>query len=220
MNLIAETMSASNVQQDIYSQLARGLLLVNYKDNQQAMAQAMDTADQIMRRHADVPFAFVASGLIKERAGNTEQAIEDYGVAIALNPYYSTAYSYRAAVYESQKQWSLAIDDYSAIIQINSDAGTPDPFYYLYRGLDYLQLQDYANALNDFDKAISYKLNTADVYYWRGSAYFQLGDNVRFVDDWNTYLQLGGQLSPDAQTQLAQMQAYLTATPTLTPTPP
>ncbi len=192
LTAIATIQTESAAQQDIYLQLARGLLQVVHKDTDAVKAQAaVDIADAILRDHWDIPFAFVASAIIKERAGYMEQAMEVYSLAIAMFPNYIDAYNYRAINYENQEEWALAIRDYDAIIQINEDSVNLDPLYYFYRGLDYIQLKDYQASFNDFDKAISLNANYTNAYYWRGlAAYMGLGDFQNAFNDFDKAISL------------------------------
>lgn len=72
------------------------------------------------------------------------------------------------------------------LIQITPSKGE----LYYQRGDLYFDLEEYKNAVFDFEKAISLNYTTADVWYLKGLTYDRLGNKEKAISDYKASLQL------------------------------
>ncbi len=93
--------------------------------------------------------AFFNLGQLQATIGQADQAVINYTKAIRLNDSIPSLYMSRAATYEEKKALQLAIDDYTAPIQLNPKYATA----YLLRGYIYLDLGKKTKACQDLNKA-------------------------------------------------------------------
>src|SRR4051812_44322156 len=101
----------------------------------------------------DLATAYQRRGGANAGAGDSEQAIEDFGMAIKLRPNYAEAYYGRAMVYTDVGETELALADFAKVIQIR-------PFNveaYYNRGLLYAGNGDTDLAMADYSKAVQLK---------------------------------------------------------------
>ncbi|MFZ2724705.1 MAG: tetratricopeptide repeat protein [Methylococcaceae bacterium] len=89
--------------------------------------------------------------------------------AIKLKPDYSDAYNDRGLCFFENKQYDLALNDYSKAIELNAIEAK----YYSNRGLCFFEKKQYDSALSDYNKAIALNPNYAEAYYNRGLFYFE-----------------------------------------------
>ncbi len=118
----------------------------------------------------------IGPDLAKE--GKIEEAIYHYNEAIRLNPFYADAYNNRGVVYVEMGQYKKALEDFNKSIQC------------------------YANAINNKNKVsfsigpseevISVRINSllAGAYNNRGITYFNLGDYMNAINDFNISIRL------------------------------
>lgn len=78
-----------------------------------------------------------------------DKAIEDFNMAISLNPIYVDAYINRAKLYFQISEYQKAIDDFSTIIELDKK----DVNAYYGRGLCYYAIKEYEKALDDLNNA-------------------------------------------------------------------
>jgi len=122
----------------------------------------------------------VEAGEVDWRAENYVGAIDHFTKAIAIEPGYTDPYFWRARAYDGAGQPDKAIADYT--LAINAPGFEPDessdPHHRAYanRGLAYYGMGLYAEALDDFTKAIE---TNSDPDNWefdhRAQASFKLG---------------------------------------------
>ena len=118
--------------------------------------------------------------------GNYEKAIENYNMAILLNPVFSEAYFNRALCHYHLKNYDKAIEDYTKAIELDPR----NPIIYNNRGDAYYRKQDYLNAIKDYDKAISLNKNYLKAYYNRGLAYASLENYDKAIEDFTKVIEL------------------------------
>ena len=107
------------------------------------------------------------------------------------------AYLARGDGYATNRQWDLAIADYSAALQMRPDWAEA----YNNRGYAYYWQGDGdgARALADYNKAIELRPDYAYAYNNRGAAYMAIGDPAHALRDLDRTLQLNPNL-PQAYT--------------------
>lgn len=114
---------------------------------------------------------FFDKGVGKIQNQDFHGAIEDFTAAISL-----TSGVERKTVTEHRQDGSISHTD---IIETSEGRGN----IYFNRGLAYMALCQYEEAIQDFTKEIEYSPNDGELYYKRGTAFYCLGkDNDAEAD--------------------------------------
>jgi tetratricopeptide (TPR) repeat protein len=125
-------------------------------------------------------------GLAYQGQQRIDSALDDYTVAIRLNPTDAASYANRGNCYEAKGQNALAVADYNqALILSPKDAQT-----YFNRGFTYHELGEDDLAIADFDQALALDPSIADAYGNRGLAYIAKGKYDLAIADFNRELAL------------------------------
>jgi len=115
-----------------------------------------------------------------------EEAIEQYGRAIDLDPDYEKALLQRARTYERLEKYEAAIADYESAIVFNEK----DPEIYYASGRLYYKRGDYYPALERLDRAIVLKGNYQDALIERAKVNVALGRYMKALNDTKKALRL------------------------------
>lgn len=118
--------------------------------------------------------------------GNYEKAIENYNMAIILNPHFSEAYFSRALAYYYLKNYDRAISDYKKALELDPN----NPVIYNNLGDAYYRKQDFDTAIEMYDKAIELNSKYLKAYYNRGLAYACKEDFDSAIEDFNKVIEL------------------------------
>lgn len=118
------------------------------------------------------------------------KAIDNYNMAIKLNPEDAYAYLFRGYAYDNLKEYDKAIEDYSNAIKLNPE----DEVAYRFRGIIYKYLQKYDKAIEDFSKAIKLNSEYAAAYMSRGFAYSDLEEYDKAIEDYSKAIELNPEL--------------------------
>ncbi len=113
-----------------------------------------------------------ASAVRKAEYFNFKGALDDLNEAIALNPRYIKAYTYRGYVKDELDDYKGALADYNTAVSLKGD----DYEAYARRGALKKRYRDYDGAIEDLDLAIQYKPDYAKAYSDRGQAKILNGD--------------------------------------------
>jgi tetratricopeptide (TPR) repeat protein len=136
--------------------------------------------------------AYYMLGNEQASQNNFDQAIQYFTQAIALEPA-PQVLSARALAYLGRAQANNTPADIDSAIKdltqaITASAKQPDPTNYFYRGLAYVGKNDGADAIKDFNEAISLDPKGTlggVVYYELGDAYFLTKDYADALKDYN-----------------------------------
>lgn len=118
--------------------------------------------------------------------GDYDRAIENYNMAILLNPVFSEAYFNRALSYYQLKNFDKSVSDYSKAVELDPH----NPIIYNNRGDAYYRKQDFQSAVKDYDKAINLNSNYLKAYYNRGLSYASIEEYEKAVDDFSKVIEL------------------------------
>ena len=127
-----------------------------------------------------------ARGDDKYNNENYQGAIEDYNLAIQLEPDYAEAYYDRAWAKKDSGDNQGAITDYNLAIQLQPDYANA----YLGRGIAKANLGDYQGAIADYDQAIELKPNYTEAYKSRGRAKNNIEDYQGAIADYDQAIKL------------------------------
>ena len=115
-----------------------------------------------------------------------DKAIENYNMAILLNPVFSEAYFGRALAYYKLKEYDKSIADYTKVIELDPN----NPVVYNNRGDAYYRKGDFASAIKDYDKAIMLNPSYMKAFYNRGLCYASLEQYDKAIEDFTEVIRL------------------------------
>jgi len=113
--------------------------------------------------------AYLNRGAIYAQQGNVELAISDFDRGLALNPESVTGHTNRSNIYRRNGENEKALAGYELALSLDPSA---EELWVIYvnRGGLYLSLEEYSEALVDFDKAVEIRPTDGTSYFLRGAA--------------------------------------------------
>ncbi|HLC68399.1 MAG TPA: AAA family ATPase [Candidatus Bilamarchaeaceae archaeon] len=129
---------------------------------------------------------YYQSGNDQYEKGDYEKAIENYNMAILLNPVFSEAYFNRALSYYQLKNFEKSVADYTKSAELDPQ----NPIIYNNRGDAYYRKQDFQGAIKDYDKAISLNPDYLKAFYNRGLSYASLEEYEKAIEDFTKVIEL------------------------------
>jgi tetratricopeptide (TPR) repeat protein len=145
-----------------------------------AFGPAFEAINKYLELQPQAPKGYLTKGLIEYKSGNPLGAITNFDKAISLNPRYLEAYYNRALLRAGMKQDSLAVIDFSKIIEIEPQS---PPAVFFERAKAYFNLQKIEASLQDFSQTI--KLNPASAIAYQNRAriyYLQKKNDLALAD--------------------------------------
>jgi tetratricopeptide (TPR) repeat protein len=112
-------------------------------------------------------------------AGETEDAIESYNKAIALDRQYEPTLMKRGRAYRKMNQYHWAAKDFTRVIGIDPT----NPAGYLERGAVRYASGEFTEAAADFGKVVALNPDDGEAYAKRGRAWMAAGLSDRACDD-------------------------------------
>lgn len=175
-----EALTYANVGIDTYNDLSvydeRGeanLALANYD----AALKDFDRAIEAAPNNADL---YNLRGQVYAALGDQERAIEQYNRAIELDPTLVDAFNNRGLSHEAQGLWEAAYRDLTEAIRLDDVAE-----YHVHRGRISMQLENWREALGDFDRAIEHDPEFAAAYFYRGRTHSILDNYSTAIQDFS-----------------------------------
>lgn len=98
------------------------------------------------------------------------------------------------------KRYEVAISRYSALLRMNPDDRNAS-FIYLYRGLCYREMGDFAAAIADYSAAIRCDPKIKNAHYYRGSLYSRMGNFSGALSDLNEAVRQDPTSTPEYQSR-------------------
>jgi tetratricopeptide (TPR) repeat protein len=130
--------------------------------------------------------AYLALGIGAHTSGNLQEAVKNYGMAIALNPNNFDALMNRSAAYIALGDDELALRDLDSAAVIKPN----DPSPYVNRGAVYDHRGGYDRAIAEYNKAIKVSPKYANAFTNRGAAYSNKGNHTQAVSDLDQAIKL------------------------------
>ena len=134
-----------------------------------------------------VPRAYNNRGLVYDKKGRLDEAIDDFGTAIALDPSYAAAYNNRGMVFGKTGRFDEAIGDFETAIAL-------DPSYsraHNNLGVAYAKTGLFNKAFEQFNKTVLLNQDFAMAYYNRGLLYLRTGQTEAAAADFKKSCKLG-----------------------------
>ncbi|MBO1050144.1 MAG: serine protease [Dolichospermum sp. DEX182a] len=148
------------------------LVLIDFKRYREAEV-AINKAIELSPRAA----FYLNRGVVHNELGDKQGAIDDYTLAIKINPNYAKAYYNRGYVRKDLGDKQGAIDDFNLAIKFNPNFAEA----YYNRGYVRNELGDKQGAIDDYNQVIRINPNYAGAYNNRGNARSDLGDILEKV---------------------------------------
>jgi len=120
------------------------------------------------------------------------EAIDDLRRAIELKTGYYQAENNLAMAFEKSGQWEEAYNTWGRVLELKPEM----TYLYETKGeIAFLNLREYAAAINDYTNAIHYEPLNASLYNNRGAAYHLSGDHISALKDYRKALNIAPDLS-------------------------
>ena len=113
-----------------------------------------------------------------------------YSRLIRENPRDVDAYTHRAFVWKTKKEYDIALEDYNDLLRISPDAAA-----FASRGVIWDLKKRYDQALADFDEAIRLDPTDALLHYDRGVAYLHKHKDDKALEDFSETIRLDERFS-------------------------
>ena len=133
----------------------------------------------VIEKNPSDPGLYNSRGLAYTSAGDLQNAMRDFNMAIVLKPDYKHALTDRGNIYYATKQYTSAISDFTSAIALD---GTFALAYYD-RANSYVQIKKFDLALQDYSTALQLKPDYGDAFYNRGALKLALGDSSGACND-------------------------------------
>jgi tetratricopeptide (TPR) repeat protein len=158
-----------------YLPAKQGLALVKNGGDEILLAQL----DQVISDSTANSQTYKQRGFYRMNHQNESGAMEDFTLAIALEPEDSESFFYRGKLHTRQKNWRQAEADFSAALNLEPE----NPEYYLARGQARYQKGDLEPALADFTLTLTQDPEFASGLYHRGITLQRLGKITEACQD-------------------------------------
>ena len=123
-------------------------------------------------------------GVVYQKQGNIDLAIDVYKQAIALNPNYAEAYNNLGLVYQSQGKTKLAVEAYQKALALNQN-----PAFHNNLGIAYQIQGKLELAIEEYKKALSIQDNYAS-HNNLAIAYYNLGKKDIAIEEYKKALKI------------------------------
>jgi tetratricopeptide (TPR) repeat protein len=136
-------------------------------------------------------------GLIAQRQGDNEAAIENFTEALRFDPDLAVAFLNRGIAFKNKADYERALQDLEKAIELLPNVPAVTPFLthaYFQRGEAHRLKGDYEQSLADFAKAIELSPRNYDAYLQRSVVYEKMGDLDRAKEEKDKAIQLNPQL--------------------------
>jgi len=155
-------------------------------DKPKASASTEKPADTITAQNISDAKDHAAKGQALARSGKADEALAEFDLALAADPYNVQALYGRGLIYQAQGQHQQAIDDFTSASGLSPQKVEP----LLGRATSYLALDKPKQAATDLDEAVQADPSSAPAWSARGQAYERLGDKAKAAASYNRALAL------------------------------
>ena len=139
--------------------------------------ECIQTIDKYVDNAPDFYFGYYRRGFYKDNTRDVEGAIEDYSMAIALNPDYAYAYLGRADMYALKGDTEASEADFRKVVEIDTVPGTGACAMYAY-----LELGERDKAKEFMQRVIDKNPEDKGVCYDAACLYARMGEKEQSVN--------------------------------------
>ena len=164
---------------------------------------AMADYNKAITQDSALALAYISRGkLYSNILKDYTKALEDYSMAINLEPKNEEAYNERANTYIALTDYSTAKFEISVCISLNPAID----YYYIIRGLLCEMLNEYSNAVSDYSEALRLNPSDSSAYKLRGNAFYNLYLYKEALSDYNTAIKFEPK---DSNLYLSRAKVYI-----------
>ncbi|MCH8330158.1 MAG: tetratricopeptide repeat protein [Bacteroidetes bacterium] len=135
----------------------------------------------VINKYPQVAVAYKNRGNYYGQRNETEKALKDYKVLVAMNSIDSKVYSNLGNIYGLRKEFDASLSAYSKAISLNSTNYEA----YVNRGITYSMMKEYSKAINDYDQALKLRPRSENLLMNRAYTYFAMGDYDASIKDYD-----------------------------------
>ncbi len=162
-----EALNADNKNYKAYRE--RGMVYYQTNDN----ASALSDCNESVSLNSNYALGHLCLGYVYDAESNYDLAYSEYSKTIELDPNQVWAYANRGYIlFSYNKKYSEAVADLSKAIELKPDWDYP----YFYRGYSFYYMQEYTNAIADFEHILS----ISNYAYYLNESYGLLGDSYYY----------------------------------------
>ena len=126
--------------------------------------------DKYIDANSEFYYGYYRRGFFKDNSADYDGAINDYSMAIALDPTYAYAYLGRADMYRNKGEKELSVADYKKVIELDTIPGNGSCAHYAY-----MELGDNEKAIDFMNRIIDADSTDAGNYYDAACLYARMG---------------------------------------------
>ncbi len=145
--------------------------------------EAAIALDKFIDKNKNNALAYQKRGFAKRKMGNADGAEADYTQALAYNANLVEAYLGRAQVRTKLGIYTRAIEDYDQILTRQPTHSKSKEIFYN-RGLAYLKMQKYKEAMKDFREVLKIERDYAQALVNIGFIYYFSGEIRKACLEW------------------------------------
>jgi tetratricopeptide (TPR) repeat protein len=145
-----------------------------------------------------VPIAHNNLGVMYDRRGSHDKAVEEYEKAIAINPTFADAHSNLGLAYDRKGRYDKAVEEYEKALAVNSNLVEARNNL----GLAYYAQDRYDKAVSEYEKVLAMNPDLAETRYNLGLAYHAQGMHEKAVEEYEKTLVINPSFA-DAHYKLA-----------------
>lgn len=141
---------------------------------QHNLVQAIEHYNRALALQTPFPEALLGKAQVEYMQGRADEAYTTVEQALQQRPEYAEGLLFKGKLLqEDRRRLAEALDAYSRAIRANNQLG--DAFYR--RGVVFLQQENHEAAIRDLERAVELQPDNAEVLYWMGRAYRDIGRN-------------------------------------------
>ncbi len=216
ISLFSEVVGQSDaLTQNSYYMLGSCYIKSNDKKRAQLAysAAANMSFDKFIQEESLFNFAKLAYENSYAPFGEGIEALYNYIESYPSSDHLTEAYGYLVSAYLKLKNYQAALKSLDKISKKDAQLKAAYQHVAYYRGVELFRNKRYADAAAMFDKSLLYREMDKELWarslYWRGEAYYALGNYTAARDDWEQFRQLPGASSIKEAGQTEYNLGYL-----------
>jgi tetratricopeptide (TPR) repeat protein len=155
----------------------------NDKDN---IIRAIDDLSEAIKLRPFDALYYINRGTLYSRLGEHKKAVEDFSKAINYASDINKANLINISVPDYGEEYKKTINDYSKSIDYDSDVIEYLNKIHFLRGVENIELKEYAKAIGDFSESLCIKDSDITLLL-RGKAYYMAGEKKKAKEDFDEY---------------------------------